>query len=375
MKKSILLWALWLGVLPLWAKQQTPESIAEIIQRVNNNWQSNHTYKTRAFWDDAVYHIGNMEVVQLFPKSDFTGYSMRWAIHNRWQGATEKDPKKWKYQHYGEYQFHVLFGDWQTCFQTYIDLYKISPTKDKITRTKEVMSYMADAPESDYWWWADALFMSMPVMTKMYKLTGEQKYLDKMYSCILFTDSLMYDHETGLYFRDAKYVYPKHKTNLGKKDFWARADGWVLAGLAKVLQDLPKDYQHYDFFVEKYRRLAAAAAKLQQRGGYWTRSMMDPRQAPGPETSGTELLTYGLLWGINNGILPMKSYKKTVERAWNYLQNTALQPDGRVGYVQPIGEKAIPDQIVDRNSETNFGVGGFLLAACEYYRYLKAGTK
>jgi len=86
-------------------------------------------------------------------------------------------------------------------------------------------------------------------------------------------------------------------------------------------------------------------------------------------------LTYGLLWGVNNGILPMKSYKKTVERAWNYLQNTALQPDGRVGYVQPIGEKAIPDQIVDRNSETNFGVGGFLLAACEYYRYLKAGTK
>ena len=54
------------------------------------------------------------------------------------------------------------------------------------------------------------------------------------------------------YYRDAKYVYPKHKTSSGKKDFWARGDGWVLAGLAKVLKDLPADYEHRSFFVNKY---------------------------------------------------------------------------------------------------------------------------
>ena len=47
-----------------------------------------------------------------------------------------------------------------------------------------------------------------------------------------------------------------------------------------------------------------------------------------------------------------------------------MQPDGKVGYVQPIGEKAIPGQVVDKNSQANFGVGAFLLAACEYHRYL-----
>ena len=199
-------------------------------------------------------------------------------------------------------------------------------------------------------------------------MTRQEKYLDKLYSCISYADSIMLDKETGLYFRDGKYVYPKHKTLRGRKDFWARGNGWVLAGLAKVLQDMPKDYRHYTFFVEKYRRLAKAVAKLQQRDGYWTRSMMDPQQAPGPETSGTAFFTYGLLWGINNGILPMKPYEKTVHRAWNYLNTKALQPDGRVGYVQPIGEKAIPGQVVDAHSEANFGVGAFLLAACEYYR-------
>lgn len=47
-----------------------------------------------------------------------------------------------------------------------------------------------------------------------------------------------------------------------------------------------------------------------------------------------------------------------------------MQPDGKIGYVQPIGEKAIPGQVVDANSTSNFGVGAFLLAACERVRYL-----
>ena len=95
-----------------------------------------------------------------------------------------------------------------------------------------------------------------------------------------------------------------------------------------------------------------------------------PAHAPGPETSGTAFFTYGLLWGVNNGYLDQKEYGPVIDRAWRYLTETALQQDGRVGYVQPIGERAIPGQTVDANSQSNFGVGAFLLAACEYYRYL-----
>ncbi len=175
-----------------------------------------------------------------------------------------------------------------------------------------------------------------------------------------------------MYYRDAKYVYPKHKSANGKKDFWARGDGWVLAGLAKVLKDLPEEYEHRQFFVDKFVKMAKAVASIQQPEGYWTRSMMDPEHAPGPETSGTAFFTYGFLWGINNGYLDEATYMPVVKKAWNYLKKTALQKDGRVGYVQPIGEKAIPGQIVNENSTANFGVGAFLLAACEYVRYLEA---
>jgi unsaturated rhamnogalacturonyl hydrolase len=102
----------------------------------------------------------------------------------------------------------------------------------------------------------------------------------------------------------------------------------------------------------------------------WTRSLLDPQHAPGPETSGTAFYTYGLLWGINHGVLNQKDYLPTVQKAWQYLTTTALQPDGTLGYVQPIGEKAIPGQVVDKNSTANFGVGAFLLAASEMCRYL-----
>lgn len=364
--------------LPLSAKTWTADQVKELITRVNTYWQQNNKAETRSFWDPAAYHTGNMEVYKLLKDDKQLDYTRRWAYHNNWSGATEADPSRWKYANYGEGKDYVLFGDWQVCFQTYIDLYNLAIANGgtdadnyfMVKRAKEVMHYEAYSKKDDYWWWSDALYMVMPVMTKMYKLTGDVQYLDKLYENLLYSDRIMLDQETGLYFRDARYVYPNHKSVNGKKDFWARGDGWVLAGLAKVLQDLPKDYKHYKFFVDKFQRLADIVAKTQQKDGYWTRSILDPKHAPGPETSGTAFFAYGIMWGVNNGFLAKKDYKKCIDRAWQYISETAVQADGKVGYVQPIGDRAIPGQTVDANSQANFGVGAVLLAACEYYRYI-----
>ncbi|MBO5625669.1 MAG: glycoside hydrolase family 88 protein [Prevotella sp.] len=370
MKKMLLMLAL-LAAFGLQAKTWKTNEVRELVRRVNTYWQQNNKAEVRSFWDNAAYHTGNMEVYKLLKDEQMLDYSIRWAEHNQWMGATEADPAKWKYKRYGEGQDYVLFGDWQICFQTYIDLYILLGDGSKIKRAMEVMGYEADSKANDYWWWADALYMVMPVMTKMYRLTGDEKYLDKLYENLLYSDSIMLDQETGLYFRDGKYVYPKHKSANGKKDFWARGDGWVLAGLAKVLQDMPESYIRQPFFVHKFTRMARAVAKCQQPQGYWTRSMLDANHAPGPETSGTAFFCYGLLWGVNHGRLDRKEFAPVIERAWKYLTETALQKSGKVGYVQPIGERAIPGQTVNANSEANFGVGAFLLAACEYERYLK----
>lgn len=348
------------------AKQLTA---MEIVTKVNNHWQENNKPEVKAFWDDAVYFTGNMEAYRLTGNAAYLEFSDKWARHNQWSGATEKDASKWKYKNYGEGQQHVLFGDWQTCFQTYLDMYAMNPDPYKIARVTEVMNHECSMNVTDFWWWADALYMAMPVMSKMYAVTGDTKYLDKMCANFMYADKLMFDSEDKLYFRDAKYVYPKHKTDEGKKDFWARGNGWVLAGLAKVLADMPVSYNHRGMFVERFRQLAEGAALCQQKDGYWTRSMLDPKQAAGPETSGTALLTYGMLWGVNNGLLDRATYEPVIAKAWQYLTTVALQTDGSVGYVQPIGEKAIKGQQLTAQNVTNFGTGAFLLAACEKVRY------
>ena len=350
-------------------KTEPQPSALELVEKVNNHWQANNKPEVRSFWDDAAYFTGNMEAYRLTGNARWLEFSDKWARYNKWSGAREKDPSKWKYKNYGEGQDYVLFGDWQICFQTYLDMYAMNPDDYKIARAIEVMDRECAMEANDFWWWADALYMVMPVFTKLYQTTGDVKYLDKLYANFTYADQLMFDKEDQLYFRDGKYIYPKHKTENGKKDFWARGDGWVLAGLAKVLTDMPADYQHRPFFEQRFKQLAGGVMKCQQKQGYWTRSMLDPEQAEGPETSGTAFFTYGLLWGVNHGLLDKEVCKPVIDKAWNYLTTVALQADGSVGYVQPIGEKAIKGQQLGAANTANFGTGAFLLAACEKARY------
>ncbi len=352
--------------LPLPQKQD----VIEALTTVNDTWQSEHPdAKEWPFWHNSAYHIGNLAAYSLTQKQEYLDYSVTWADHNEWQGAKSENPEEWKFT-YGETNEHVLFGDWQACFQVYIDLYQLDPEEYKIARAKEVMNYQVHTDEDGYWWWIDGLYMVMPVMPRMYELTGDDIYLDKLHEYFSFTKERVYDEEAGLWYRDAKYIYPEHKTNSGKKDFWSRGDGWVFAALARTLDKLPEDNQYREEYVDVFTSMAGALKEAQQPEGYWTRSLLDPEQAPGPETSGTSFFTFGMLWGINNGILDEGEYKSVALKGWKYLSKTAIQPDGRLGYVQPIGEKAIPGQIVDENSTSDFGVGAFLLAATEMVRYI-----
>ncbi|MBV6321634.1 glycoside hydrolase family 88 protein [Duganella violaceipulchra] len=343
--------------------------VIAIIDQVNGHWQRTTPAQQWAFWHVAAYQTGNMAAYQVTHNEDYRRYAETWAAHNQWMGARSTDKSRWQLS-YGETDEHVLFGDWQICFQTYADLYQLAPDPRKIARAREVMEYEMSTPRDDYWWWSDGLYMVMPVMTKLYKATGDRRYLDKLHQYFEYANRIMYDPIEKLYYRDAKYVYPAHASVNGKKDFWSRGDGWVFAALARVLDELPADDPHRAQYVARFQDMAQALKRVQQPEGYWTRSLLDPQHAPGPETSGTAFFTYGYLWGINHGVLARDEFLPVVRKSWHYLSKVALQADGRVGYVQPIGDRAIPGQVVDQDSTADFGVGAFLLASAELVRLL-----
>lgn len=382
MKRFFLFLVPFLALGTVYAKKterlQDQKTLTDTLCYVNRHWQQAHAPEATAFWHNAAYHTGNIALYRLSREQAFLEYSRSWAEHNQWQGATEKDTALWQYKTYGEDQQHVLFADWQTCFQTYIDLYTIYGDKEQrqqwLGRSLEVIDYIRDHQEKDYWWWIDALYMGMPEMSQLYVLTGDIRYIDKMEECFLYTDSLLFDAEESLYYRDARYVYPQHKTDSGKKDFWARGNGWAIAAFAKVMQDIPQTHPLYSTLQNRFTRMAYALRDLQQSDGYWTRSLQDAAFAPGEETSGTAFFLYGITWGVNHGLLKKEDFQVAINKGFDYLFRHALQKDGTVGYVQPIGDRALPGQVLSAVSTADFGVGAFLLAGTEYVRYLSEQT-
>lgn len=227
--------------------------------------------------------------------------------------------------------------------------------------------YSAFVEESPNWWWIDAMYMAMPVYAKLARETGDATYRDVMY--VRYQDTKvnrgLYDPAAGLWYRDVNYLYPAATTPNGQKIFWSRGNGWVFAALARTLSELSTSDPHYAEYLATFQTMAAALKTAQRPEGYWNSSLADPANFPGPESSGTAFFTYGLAWGINNGHLAATNYREPLLRAWNWLVTTAVHPDGRFGYVQPVGERPGP---ADYNDTMEYGVGALLLAGSEVYK-------
>ena len=112
----------------------------EILRKVNDAWQLNKPEHEDAFWHRAAYHTGNMAAYEVTKEQRYLDFSTSWAKANEWKGAKTDNRSNWKYS-YGETDDYVLFGDWQTCFQVYADLYNIDPSDYKIARDIEVLEY------------------------------------------------------------------------------------------------------------------------------------------------------------------------------------------------------------------------------------------
>src|SRR5207249_10204649 len=104
--------------------------------------------------------------------------------------------------------------------------------------------------------------------------------------------SYLYDKQERLFYRDSRFFSQRERN--GKKVFWSRGNGWVLAGLARVLQYLPPDYAGRGRFVALFQEMARRIADLQGPDGSWRASLLDPDSRPNPETSGTGFFTYAL---------------------------------------------------------------------------------
>ena len=259
----------------------------------------------------------------------------------------------------------VDYADDLLCAQTYLDVYFLRGDPDTIAPVREHLDWMLTnpTPGRELWYWCDALFMAPAVFPRLALATGNDAYIDHMDQMWWDTTDFLFDEAEGLYYRDAKY-FDKVTAN-GFKVFWSRGNGWVLAGTARVLQHLPKDYPNYAHYVDLFTTMSASVAAVQgQEFGLWTTGLLDSEEFPHPETSGSGFYCYAMAWGINNGILDRGEYLPTVLRAWRGLVG-AVYPDGKLGWVQGVAQKP---GVVEQDHTEVYAVGAFLLAGSEVHK-------
>jgi unsaturated rhamnogalacturonyl hydrolase len=261
-------------------------------------------------------------------------------------------------------------ADDQSIGQTYLELYlhghkkdsaMIAPTRADLDSVIGFATLRPGDPKIP-WWWCDALFMAPPAWARMYEATGDHKYIDYLNAQWQRTYDTLWDKDEHMYARDATYI-AKREVN-GKKIFWSRGEGWVLGGLVRTLQYLPKNDPHRAFYIQNLREMSARLAALQSADGLWHAGLLDPDHYPLPEVSGSALIVYGMAWGINEGVLDAATYRPVIEKAWRGMLNH-IYADGRLGCIQQTGPE--PAFYLPSASYT-YGVGGFLLAASEMKR-------
>lgn len=329
------------------------------------DWQINTPLKyPTADWTNGALFAGMAEWAKVAGEETYFGWLKELGEKQQWTYNQTGQPSR------------RYFADDYCIGQMYVELYRKYKQPEMIAPMKAYFDQILADPSTvdlkfvftdtswatERWSWCDALFMGPTVWAKMANVTGNGKYLDFMVKEYKVATDYLYSPSDQLYFRDSRY-FDTPEAN-GAKMFWGRGNGWVFAGLPVIIRELPKNYDHTAYFVKLYRDMAAKILSLQDSAGYWHASLLDPASYPNPEMSATGFFMYGLAWGINNGYLDRKTYLPAVIKGWDAMQKAVL-PDGKVGWIQPIGENP---KKVTRDMTEVYGVGAFLLAGTEIYK-------
>ncbi|HZX75492.1 MAG TPA: glycoside hydrolase family 88 protein [Cyclobacteriaceae bacterium] len=214
--------------------------------------------------------------------------------------------------------------------------------------------------------WLDDLYMSVPAIVQMGKLTGDKKYYDEAVNQITLFSKRMFNKEKGLYMHgwvESMDVHPQFH--------WARANGWALLTFVEVLDVLPADHPGRAMVLEMFQAHVRGLAANQSSEGFWHQLIDRPDSYL--ETSATAIYTYCIATAINNGWINREAYGPMALLAWNAV-STKVNATGQVeGTCVGTGMAFDPAFYYYRpiNVYAAHGYGPVLLAGAAMYKLLK----
>ena len=211
--------------------------------------------------------------------------------------------------------------------------------------------------------WADDMYMSIPALAEMGRLTGKREYFDDAVNNVAGMSSRMFNPQLGLYTHGWHANHPD-----APRFYWARANGWAVLAMSDLLDVLPKDLPGYPNVLAQLRASLKGIAELQSGSGLW-HQMID-RNDSYLETSASAIFTYVFAHAVNQGWVSPTTYGSIAQAGWNALSTriTALgQVEGTC-----VGTTLAGDMVYYYNRPTSVdalhGYGPMLLAGAEIIR-------
>lgn len=170
--------------------------------------------------------------------------------------------------------------------------------------------------------WLDDLFMSVPALAQMGKLTGDVKYYDDAVKQVRQFSERMFNETNNLYMHgwvQSMEVHPQFH--------WARANGWAVMTLVELLEVLPKEHAGYNDMLNQLRKHVNGLVKYQNGTGFW-HQLID-RNDTYLETSATAIYTYAIARAINRGYIDKAAFAPVALLGWNAV-STKVNEKGHV---------------------------------------------
>ena len=170
--------------------------------------------------------------------------------------------------------------------------------------------------------WLDDLFMSVPALGQMGKLTGEQKYFDDAAKQVRQFADRMFVGEKNLYMHGWVKEMDDHPAF-----HWGRANGWALMAKIELLEVLPDDHPGREMVLQMLQAHIRGLTACQSGAGFW-HQLLD-RHDSYLETSATAINTYCIARAINRCYIDPVAYGPMVLLSWNAV-STKVNGEGQV---------------------------------------------
>jgi unsaturated rhamnogalacturonyl hydrolase len=170
--------------------------------------------------------------------------------------------------------------------------------------------------------WLDDLYMAIPAIAQMGKLTGDKKYFDDAVKQVRLYSDRMFNTDLNVYMHgwvESMKVHPEFH--------WARANGWALMAMTELLDVLPETHPGRLDVLVQFNKHVKGLAYFQTGKGFW-HQLLDKNDSY-LETSATAIYTYCIARGINKGWMDAKTYGPMCLLGWNAVA-TKVNATGQV---------------------------------------------